>query len=70
MGTRPTPTLDEHLDLIFEAARTHGEDDDAEHEVGDLQTVISLMWDQLSDDQKMAVITSDQVMALLEDWGS
>jgi hypothetical protein len=68
MSTRPAPTLNEYLDLILEAAQAHGEEDIAEHEVGDLQAVIHEMWKLMTDAQKAHLITRDTVRALLEDW--
>ncbi len=68
MSTQPTPTLDEYLDRILEAAQAHGEDDDPEHEVGDLQGIIHTMWGVLSDEQKAVVVAS--TADLLDEWGT
>jgi hypothetical protein len=67
MATKPTPTLDEYLDLILAAAEIHGEESDPEHEVGDLQGVIYTMWNVLSDDQKAVVVAS--TAELVDQWG-
>lgn len=62
--------LDEKLDRVLEAAQAHGEDDDPEHEVGDLQSVIHAMWAVLTDDQKERVFADNDVRDILECWGT
>lgn len=67
MATKPTPTLDEYLDLILAAAEIHGEEGDPEHEIGDLQEVIYAMWKVLSEEQKVVVVAS--TADLVDTWG-
>jgi hypothetical protein len=54
------------LEHILEAAKQHGEQSEPEHEVGDLQGVLTACWKKLSADDKYDVYTLD--CADLLDW--
>jgi len=43
------------LQDILHAATTHGEQSEAEHEVGDLQMVLTLIWEMLTRDQRRVI---------------
>lgn len=42
-------------DELLGAARLHGEESEAEHEVGDLIEIVTACWELLSDEQRRAV---------------
>lgn len=70
MGKDRSQLLNENLERVLEAAQAHGEEDDPEHEIGDLQGVIHAMWSVLTDDQKETVLAHDDVRDVLETWGT
>lgn len=54
------------LSPLFDAARTHGEDSEAEHEVGDLQSLLMEAWSLLSVEARGRLVKSDAAQAVLE----
>ena len=56
------------LDLSFymDAARVHGEDSEPDHEVGDLQTYMQVMWELLTPEQRKAFALNEQVHDTLD----
>ena len=55
------------LDLSFymDAARVHGEDSEPDHEVGDLQTYMQVMWELLTPEQRKAFAVKSPATDLL-----
>lgn len=49
------------LDKLLTAADNHGEDDDPDHTVGDLQDLLRRAWDILSVSQKRQLLNSAEV---------
>lgn len=60
-GAQPTG-----VELILEAARLHGENSESEHEVGDLQDAIRLIWGILSVEQKRKVMNDRALQERIE----
>jgi hypothetical protein len=58
----------EHLQELLDAARAHGQEDDPEHEVGDLQQILMSCWERLSAKDRFAVYR--EYADLVEVWGS
>jgi hypothetical protein len=56
----------ELLEKLLVAAKAHGEESDAEHEVGDLQAVLASCWSRLTEAQRREVC--DEHGELLEEW--
>ena len=54
------------IKYFLRAAEKHGEDSDPDHEVGDLQEYIKVLWSLLKPKQKKAFILNDSVQATLE----
>jgi len=54
------------LEHLFSAAQKHGEFDDPDHEVGDLQDLLRDVWGRLSEDQKRDFLESDAAANVLE----
>lgn len=55
------------VEKLLDAADNHGEDDDPEHTVGDLQGLLRCAWGIMSVSQKLQLLQSDEVedLALL-----
>lgn len=53
------------LDRILAAAKAHGEDDDPDHEVGDLQEVLRAAWSRMTPEQRLMLTLSPEVQAVL-----
>jgi len=49
------------LDKLLTAADNHGEDDDPDHTVGDLQDLLRRAWDIMSVSQKRQLLNSSEV---------
>jgi len=54
------------VELVIEAARLHGENSDPDHEVGDLQDALRLMWDMLPSTKKIAFMEHESTIERLE----
>lgn len=55
------------LEKVIESAKNHGELSESQHEVGDLQEALRLMWKLLSSTQRK-VFKDDSKEAGLQDW--
>lgn len=54
------------VDLIIEAAEAHGTNTEAEHEVGDLQNAMRAAWTIMNPSQRVGLLRSVGIAALLE----
>lgn len=54
------------LPELFEAAIKHGEDSEPDHEVGDLQDLLTEMWDLLTAEQRAKFLASETVRNVWE----
>ena len=54
------------IGYFIDAAEQHGKDEDPDHEVGDLQAFIYVLWDLLTPSQKKAFILNEKVQGTLE----
>lgn len=65
-GAEPTanPLLD--VEFYLKAARTHGEDSEPDHEVGDLQDFLRTMWSVLTPAQRLSFAKNETVHTTLE----
>jgi len=61
------PTVVGPLEALMEAARAHGQEDDPEHEVGDLQQLLMAAWRIMDTRQRRALFL--EFLDLIEDWG-
>lgn len=55
------------IEQIIDAARAHGEDSDADHEVGDLQEVLRACWSAMTPKARTSVRA--KFAGLVNDWG-
>lgn len=60
------PESSEAVEVCIRAAKQHGDDDDPDHEVGDLQDCLREMWVLLTPDQRNAYMSSESVIGRLE----
>ena len=58
------------ITTVFEAAARHGEESEPDHEVGDLQDVLAAAWELMSSEQRLELMQSEVVVALLTEWGA
>ena len=65
-GKAKGPEVDDPVDVLLEAARAHGEQSEADHEVGDLQDLVRACWARLSPADRL-VVYRDQMVAI-GDW--
>lgn len=54
------------IEVILDAARTHGDDAEDDQEIGDLQEYLCEMWELLTPKQKQAFVARERVRELLE----
>lgn len=54
---------------IIDGARQHGENEDPDHEVGDLQDVLRFTWGLLTEDQRLRVLESGDAINPLREAG-
>ncbi len=54
---------------VLAAAERHGLDDNAEHEVGDLQQFARALWDALTPAARARIMTDDTWTEFLANWG-
>jgi hypothetical protein len=57
-------------EFYIEVAETHGDDSEADHEVGDLQDFFRVAWSLLSHEQRIAFAKSTDVQATLDGAGA
>jgi hypothetical protein len=55
------------VERLIDAARAHGELSEPDHEVGDLQEILRVCWQQLNVFQQTAVLAN--FASLVDDWG-
>jgi hypothetical protein len=55
------------IEQLIDAARAHGEDSEADHEVGDLQEVLRACWSQMTHAARACV--ASKFSGLVNDWG-
>lgn len=58
--------LPDAIELVLDAAKQHGEDDDPGHEAGDLQDHLRVMWKLLTPAQQIAFLKTEQVLDTIE----
>lgn len=58
--------LNDPIEHVMEAAKIHGDDVEADHEVGDLQDLLRAMWALLPADKRTEFLSSDAVMEVLK----
>ncbi len=51
----PAPEIVGFVELSLEAAERHGQDSDPDHEIGDLQQLVALLWEHLPPEGRRAV---------------
>jgi hypothetical protein len=51
---KPVEVVNEPVELVLISAQTHGEESEPDHEVGDLQDALRLMWKHLPPQQRDA----------------
>ncbi len=51
---------------LIAAARQHGQDDDPQHEVGDLQDLVRAMWRLMTPSQRVATLRATEVQAIAQ----
>lgn len=54
------------LECLMEVAKSHGEDSEPDHEVGDLQDLLRPMWESMTPAQQRSYLASDAVATMLE----
>jgi hypothetical protein len=54
------------LEKLLEAADNHAEDTGEDHNIGDLEALLSRAWSIMTHDQRITFIKSDEVEALVE----
>ena len=54
------------LEKLFAAADNHGEDDEPDHTVGDLQDLLRTAWSIMTVGQKLQLLGSDEVENIVE----
>jgi hypothetical protein len=54
------------IETFIGAARQHGEDDEPDHEVGDLQQMLRAAWNIMTPGQRQEFASSPVVLAVLE----
>ncbi|WP_425953221.1 hypothetical protein [Ralstonia pseudosolanacearum] len=62
----PREMPESDIEVCIRAARQHGEDDDPDHQVGDLQDCVREMWQLMTPEQREAFMDSDGVRERLE----
>ena len=60
MGFRP-----DMIEVLLSVAKTHGEDCDPDHEVGDLQDLLRPMWSVMTPTQQRDFLASEEVATML-----
>lgn len=60
-------TVGDPLDIetYIKAAQQHGEDDEPDHEVGDLQDILRVAWEIMTPDQRERFAKDDAALAVL-----
>jgi hypothetical protein len=61
--------VDHDVERYIDAALQHGEDSEPDHEVGDLQDYLRVMWDLLTPEQQSQFARDERVVELLESGG-
>lgn len=56
------------LQVLLDAARNHGSESDPEHEVGDLQSILMLVWPCLTKEQQKKVAVTALVDMGMAEW--
>lgn len=46
---------------LFNAAQEHGQNSEPDHEVGDLQTLLSIAWELMTPEQRAKFICDDRI---------
>lgn len=54
------------IERYITAAENHGEFDDPDHEVGDLQELLRLAWGLMTEEQRRRFVASDETQFILE----
>jgi len=54
------------IDDLIDAARVHGEQSEAEHELGDLQTILRACWEIMDSGQKRELV--EEFEELVDEW--
>jgi hypothetical protein len=63
----PVGASDGAINVLVRGAEQHGEDSEPDHEVGDLQELLILMWGLLTPEQRVAFVSMPQVRGIYED---
>lgn len=61
-------TRDGFVQDIFAAAKAHGEQSEADHEVGDLQQALHLCWMSMDQKRRASVAGHWLIQEMLEEW--
>ncbi|TAL65789.1 MAG: hypothetical protein EPN79_11460 [Burkholderiaceae bacterium] len=59
-------TPDERIETVIRSAQKHGEDEDPDHEVGDLQDALRAAWGCMSAQQRSDLMASSEMIQILE----
>lgn len=62
--------MEHDIETYISAAQQHGEDSEPDHEVGDLQDMLRVVWKLLTPQQKAAFRESEAALSTLEMGGS
>jgi len=57
-----------NVDVLIAAAQLHGLESKPDHEVGDLQDILRVVWEIMNDEQRLEALRHKDVVAVLE-WG-
>jgi hypothetical protein len=57
------------IETIIERCRQHGQDDEPDHEVGDLQDVLRAAWGVMTEAQKAELQATPEFVQVAETWG-
>lgn len=65
-GVRNDPAT--FVQRVLDAAQAHGEQSDHDHEVGDLQEVVRILWKLVPATKKYSAMADPNIRNLLESW--